>query len=116
MEKRKHKRVPIRLDLEISSLFRQNNEQIINVDAPIDVCNISRGGIGFVSKSELPVGFYFNARIQVDDRDDDSAFYCVVEIIRRQPAEDGRIEYGCQFIGFPSVLNYIFDELDKKEA
>lgn len=116
MEKRKYKRIPVKLDLEISSLFRQDNEQIANVDAPIDVINISRGGIGFISNRELPIGFYFNARIQLNNDDAESAFYCVVEIIRRQPAEGGRIEYGCQLIGFPSVLNYIFDDLEKAGA
>ena len=46
-EKRKAKRLPIDLFLGISELFKQDNEIIKNVNAPIEVVDISRGGIGF---------------------------------------------------------------------
>ena len=112
-EKRKAERLPIDLILGVSELFKQDNEFIKNVNAPIEVLDISRGGIGFHSESELPVGYYFNARIQVTD-DLHSAFYTVVKIIRKSYVDDKVHSYGCEFVGFPSVLNYIFDDFEKK--
>jgi len=44
--------------------------------------DISRGGIGFHSESDLPLEFYFNAKIQVTD-DANSVFYSVVKIVRK---------------------------------
>lgn len=113
MEKRKYKRIPVKIELEISSLFKQDNEKISNVDAPIDVTNISRGGVGFISKSVLPEGFYFNARFQLTP-DEESVFYSVIKIIRRRPLDDGNTEYGCEMVGFPSVLNYVFEDFEKR--
>ena len=114
-EKRKAERLPIDLILGVSELFKQDNEFIKNVNAPIEVLDISRGGIGFHSESELPVGYYFIAIIQVTD-DLHSAFYTVVKIIRKSYVDDKVHSYGCEFVGFPSVLNYIFDDFEKKIA
>ena len=114
-EKRKADRLPIDLILGVSELFKQDNEFIKNVNAPIEVYDISRGGIGFHSESDLPLDYYFNARIQVTD-DLHSAFYCVVKIVRRSQIDDKMFAYGCEFVGFPPVLNYIFDDFEEKIA
>lgn len=110
-EKRRDKRMPIELNLEISSLFRQDNVLVENIDAPIRVVNISKSGIGFVSESKLPLEYYFNACIQLGA--DDAKLYCVVKIIRTDIMDDGKNMYGCQFIGLAPVFSYIFDELEK---
>lgn len=111
VEKRRAKRVPVSLRLEVSSLFKQDQERVENVCAPIDVINVSKAGIGFRTESILPVGYYFNAALELLDRDD-AVFYCVVKILREVEQGDGSREYGCEFIGFPSILEYIFDELE----
>ena len=78
-EKRRDKRLPVcSMKLEISSLFKQDNQIIKNIDAPISVHDISKGGIGFITKSDLPLNFYFNACIQLGDAD--AKLYCVVKI------------------------------------
>lgn len=110
-EKRRSKRLPIELKLEISSLFRQDNVKVSNIHEPIEVFDISRTGIGFRSKSDLPLDFYFNAKLNLGG--DDSSLYCVVKIIRRVEAEDSCFVYGCEFIGMAPVLSYIFDEYEK---
>lgn len=112
-EKRRADRLPVDLFLGISQLFKQDNEVISGVDAPIEVIDISRGGIGFLTESELPVGYYFNAKIQFD-KDEDHVFYSVVKIIRCREHYGKEKLYGCEFVGFPPVLNYIFDELEEK--
>lgn len=110
-EKRRSERLKVNLKLEISSLFKQDNVRVDNIDAPIEVDNISKLGIGFRSKSKLPLDYYFNAKILLGS--DDSILYTVVKIIRIEvKGED--YEYGAQFVGMPSVLDYIFDEYQDK--
>ena len=54
-EKRKNVRLPIKLKLEVSNLFKQDGVKIENLDAEIEVFDISKAGIGFMSLSKLPV-------------------------------------------------------------
>lgn len=111
MEKRRHKRIKADLQLNVSSLFKQNNVLISNIDSPIDVINISKSGIGFEARSILPLDFYFNAALRLGQEED--VLYCVVKIIRCQPIPDSDMfSYGCEFIGMAPVLNYIFDEYE----
>ena len=109
-EKRRSKRLPVDLSLKISKLFRQNNEFIKDLDAPIHVTNISKHGIGFETAAGLPVGYYFNAKINLGSAD--STLYTVVQILRKENKEDGTHFYGCEFIGMAPVLNFIFDEFE----
>ena len=111
-EKRKNKRLPISLELSVSSLFKQDNVKVDVKDAPIVVTDISKGGIGFESESILPIGYYFNARLVMGSSD--SVLYTVVKIIRSSESEDGGIAYGCEFVGLAPVLGYIFDEYEAK--
>lgn len=110
-EKRKSKRLKITLELSVSSLFKQDNVKVDVKDAPIVVTDISRGGIRFESESVLPIGFYFNAKLEMGSKD--SVLYTVVKIIRSAEGEDGRIVYGCEFVGLAPVLGYIFDEYEE---
>jgi hypothetical protein len=113
-EKRRSKRFPVDMKLEVSSLFKQNNVIVDNVHAPIEVINISRSGIGFESKSVLPIDYYFNAKIQLGDAD--SCLYTVVRIVRQERVDDSLLQYGAEFVGMPSVLMYIFDEFEEQFA
>ena len=109
-ERRRAKRMPITLSLEINNLYKQDNVQVNDLHAPIDVMDISKTGIGFTTKSVLPIGFYFNANINMGGED---TLHCVIQIIRSQPADDGISVYGCQFVGMAEVLAYVFEEYDK---
>lgn len=111
-DKRCSKRYPVDLKLEISSLFKQNNVFVDNVNAPIEVINISRSGIGFESESVLPIDYYFNAKIQLGDAD--SCLYTVVRIVRQEQSDENKMRYGAEFVGMPSILMYIFDEFEAK--
>jgi len=108
-EKRKSQRFNIRLELKISSLFRQDNVLVEHIDEPITVIDMSKGGIGFQTQSILPIGYYFNACIQLNP-DNDSKLYCVVKIIRCTDLEHGLKNYGCEFVGLAPVLSFIFDD------
>lgn len=111
-EKRREKRLPIDIKLEVTSLFHQDNAMVENIDAPIEVADISKSGIGFRTGSILPVDYYFNARIQLGD--DDSVLYTVVKILRVSKISDTEFFYGCELVGMPSVLHYMFDEYEQK--
>lgn len=110
-EKRRAKRMQVELNLRISSLFMQDNVKVENIDAPINVIDISKGGIGFISESILPLDYYFNATINLGD--ESATLYCVVKIIRSKDLEDGMHLYGCELIGVAPVLSYIFDNYER---
>ena len=108
-EKRRHKRFPVHLELEISQLFKQDNVAA-NVSAPIEVTDVSKSGIGFRSDNVLPIDYYFNAKLQLGGPED--VLFCVVKIIRI--GSDGETNlYGCEFVGMAPVFDYIFDEYAK---
>jgi hypothetical protein len=111
IERRKAKRMPVTLSLEILNLYKQDNVQVSNIHAPIEVVNISKTGLGFISESVLPIGYYFNANINLGN---DDILHSVIQIIRSQPMEDKKTLYGCEFVGMASILSYIFDEYDSK--
>lgn len=115
-EKRRSKRMDINLKLNISNLFKQDNVIIANIDAPIEVTDISKGGIGFDTTASLPIGYYFNACITLGN--DDSQIYTVVRILRSSPSkEDNTItHYGAEFVGKADILDYIFDSYEKSNS
>lgn len=106
-EKRKSKRLDVDMSLNISDIFKQDNVKIENIDAPIRVTNLSKSGIGFESEATLPVGYYFNAKINLGNSD--STLYTVVRIIRAEGTPYG-MYYGCEFIGLAPILDLIFDD------
>jgi hypothetical protein len=109
-ERRKQKRLPITMRLEILNLYKQDHELISDIHAPIEVVNISLTGIGFRSKSILPVGYYFNTSFNLGTED---TLHSVIRIIRSQP-DDGTTYYGCEFVGVASVLSYILEDYDRR--
>lgn len=110
-ERRRAKRMPIRLNLKVSDLYKQDCVKVVNINAPIEVVNISKLGIGFRSESILPVGYYFNASINLGDKE---TLHTVVKIIRSQQIDEKLTMYGCEFVGMAEVLSYIFDAYDYK--
>ncbi|MCT4633044.1 MAG: PilZ domain-containing protein [Firmicutes bacterium] len=106
-EKRRFPRKDINLTIMVDELYRQNNEVIDDIHEEIEVTNISKTGLGFMCKSELPIGFYFNARITIDD---ENKFYGVLRIIRKRELGDSN-EYGCVFVGLADILSKCIDEM-----
>ena len=99
-EKRKYRRLPLTLTLDVSSLFNQDEE--LQIDTAT--------GIGFTSTSVLPLGYYFNATIQFDGSDDLLKY--VVKIIRTEELEAGEHLYGCEFVGLASIYDYLFEQYE----
>ena len=110
-EKRKHKRLPIKLKLEVSNLFKQDGINIDSIDTEIEVFDISKAGIGFMSESKLPIDYYFNATLEFENTDE--IILSVVKILYVTPIGDSGYRYGCEFVGLPSMYDHIFEEYAK---
>lgn len=111
-EKRRSRRLPIQLELVVSKLFKQEASATVEINEPIHVVDVSKLGIGFESANDLPLNYYFNAKLELGGPE--NSLYCVVKIIRKMPPmEDGTIFYGCEFVGLAPVLGTIFDEYEK---
>lgn len=111
-DRRKDKRMPFTVSLEINNLYKQDNVLVTDIQAPIEVINISKSGLGFVTTSVLPLGYYFDANINLNNND--STLHCVIQILRSQSTSDGKTLYGCSFVGMADILSFIFEEYDMK--
>ena len=92
-EKRKHKRLDLKVTLEIERL---DEDGVTTLKlAHIDVKDLSQSGIGFTSKQCLKLGSYYNAKLQIWTKE---VIDTVLEIVRRD--EHGEeYYYGAEFIG-----------------
>lgn len=106
IEMRREKRWPAKLELEITTLFKQDNVKVENLNAPIEVIDVSKAGIGFRTKSTLPIGYYFNAKLVLAGSD---SMNCVVRIIRQQKRDDYFV-YGCEIVGTASIMDYVIND------
>ncbi|HYE82030.1 MAG TPA: PilZ domain-containing protein [Clostridia bacterium] len=104
-ERRKSKRLPLKLELNISSLFKQDYELIPGVNESIAVKDISKTGIGFTCRHALPLDYYFDAKIKLTS---DKYFYAVLKIVRISRYEDG-YSVGCEFVGLADILSMKVD-------
>lgn len=107
IEMRREKRWPADISMEILSLYKQGNEKVENIHQPIDITDISNAGIGFKSKAELPLDYYFNASITLAQGE---VLKCVVHIIRRTRPKEDEYQYGCEIVGNSFILEYIIND------
>lgn len=110
-ERRKFKRLPVEIKLTIESLYRQNNESLEELNESIIVTDVSKTGLGFMTSAELPMDFYFNARIEIDE---DKKFFGVMKIIRKDQDEDGAFHFGCEFVGMADILTGCLDDYQEE--
>lgn len=110
-ERRRYKRLPIELCLEINEVFKQDYVVIKDMKASVCVVDISRSGIGFISVSELPLGYYFRALINLGDGD---FFRVVICIVRAKQIDKVQNVYGAEFVGLAPFLADKVDKYEKK--
>lgn len=105
IEKRRGIRRSISMELEVSPLFKQDNVKVEGIGKPIEIVDISESGVGFITESLLPVGFYFNAGMRLPNiKKEKKWFRCVVRIVRSERLTEGKYMYGCEFVGLAPVL------------
>jgi len=107
-DRRKFKRLPIELRLEVDELFKQDYIVIKELNAVVTVFDISKSGIGFISEVNLPIGYYFRGRINLGNND---FFYVVIRIVRARILDE-KIVYGAEFVG---LAPFLADKVDKYE-
>ncbi|MGM0378664.1 MAG: PilZ domain-containing protein [Bacillota bacterium] len=108
-EKRRNKRLPVNITLTVEELYNQK-DKIEDINDEILVVNISKGGIAFEVEDDLPLNYYFNARITIDDK---KSFFSVIKIIRKEKINKGYY-YGCEFVGLADVLGTFVDDYEKE--
>jgi hypothetical protein len=122
IEKRKYRRIPVKMDILIDSLYKQDDLVIQDVNEEIHIVNLSKSGVGFVAKNDFPADFYFNAKIIMDD---ERHFYGVLKIIRKAAEYPEKAElqygdeytfYGCEFIGLADILSSTIDDYAGEHA
>lgn len=106
LDMRKYNRRKYSVEMTISSMYKQDYDVIDNVDAVIDLFDISRGGLGFYCTSDLPTDYYFNVNIVFDG---EHYFKAVVKIVRKNKLDD-KYAYGCVFVGLAENLALMIDE------
>ncbi len=110
-ERRRSHRLTYNAVINIDQVY--NQEQIIKGtrEFPVEILDISKGGIGFIAKEELPLNFYFNAKI---DLGNGKQFYSVLKIMRVENVEEG-YNYGCEFTGLADILSIYIDEFEQEK-
>ena len=115
-EKRRNKRLELHVTVELESLRVGDVTTVRYTD--VDVVDISRSGIGFVSSHELEIGTHYNTRVQIWTKEE---LKVVVEIVRKQEMEDGKTRYGAFFVGLTDAdalkidIYQIFNDREGKE-
>lgn len=110
-DKRRYRRLPIQLVLEVSEVFKQDHDVIHDLNAEIEVCDISKAGIGFTTTTFIPTDYYFNATIMLENSD--QKLLTVVKILHREELENNRYHYGCEFVGLAGIFDSVFVEYEK---
>jgi hypothetical protein len=109
MDRRKYKRLPMELHLEVDEVFKQDYVVIKDLNASVLVFDISRSGIGFISEASLPLSYYFRGKINLGDND---FFYVVIQIVRAHVTQNNHKVYGAEFVG---LAPFLADKVDKYE-
>ena len=109
-DKRRSRRLPINVSLNISDLYIQDKLVIPGLESPINVIDISKHGIGFNSECILPDGYYFDARI---DLGSGKVIDTVVKIVRSEAVDKDLFHYGANFENIPEDISQDIDEYAK---
>lgn len=110
-ERRRYRRLPIELSLEVDEVFKQDYVVIKNLGASISVFDISKNGIGFLSEAILPIGYYFRGKINLGG---DDFFYVVIQIVRVSVIDEKQNVFGAEFVGLAPFLADKVDQYEKK--
>lgn len=108
-EKRRSKRLPIDLNIVIVSLTKHGDVDTKPLAVPIEVSNVSKGGLGFEGEAELHIHDCFSAALNIGGI---KTINAVLRIIRKEMKGE-MWYYGCEVLGHPSVYDYVFDEYEK---
>lgn len=93
-EKRKSRRLDLDVTVELERIDDSEGVTTLKL-VHVDITDLSKSGIGFVSKAKLDVGSYYNTKLEIWTKETIEA---VIEIVRSKEIENG-YQYGAKFIG-----------------
>lgn len=93
-EKRSAKRLDIDVVIELSRIDGDDGITTVKM-ARVEVVDLSRSGIGFVSNQKLEVGSFYNTKLQIWTKD---IIEAIIKIVRCKE-DDGTYRYGATFVG-----------------
>jgi hypothetical protein len=93
-EKRNSRRLDLDVTVELERI--NDNKGITTLKLlHVETTDLSKSGMGFVSKANLEIGSYYNTKLQIWTKENIDA---IIEIVRCTEVEDG-FHYGAKFIG-----------------
>lgn len=93
-EKRSSRRLDLEVTVELERIDEGHGVTTLRL-VHVDITDLSKSGIGFMSKAELEIGSYYNTKLQIWTKETIEA---VIEIVRCEEV-DGEFHYGAKFIG-----------------
>lgn len=103
MEKRKHQRRPINIQLTLRELTTSLDTLGLNgIQIPAQATDLSAKGMGFTGNILLKVGTAYSAKIVYQDY---NPFIITLRVLNQSLDESGNQKYGCQFEGHHSPLD-----------
>lgn len=107
IEKRRSKRLPVKIEFTISDLYKQANNGFHNLSLPIEIIDISKYGFGFISECILPIHYYINAQSEFEQTN--LPLFTDVKIIHDSAIDKFHYRYGAEFINL-SIQNELLLE------
>lgn len=95
IEKRRSTRIPVQIFLSITDIYKQDTRGIHQLEAPIEVVDISIHGLGLITECILPLNYYFNASLVIGEVN--PPVQAIVKIIRIDVLDKDLYKYGCEF-------------------
>lgn len=94
-ERRKSKRSELQSKLIIKRLDGEEQEEV-----SIDVVDVSKSGVGFISSEVLMIGSTYESFLTIWTKE---VLHAFLQIVRIEMKENGYFFYGATFIGMPEV-------------
>ncbi|MBR2045963.1 MAG: PilZ domain-containing protein, partial [Agathobacter sp.] len=94
-EKRNARRLDLDVVIELSRIDGDDGITTVKM-ARVEVVDLSRSGIGFVSQQKLEVGSFYNTKIQIWTKD---IIEAIIKIVRCKEEGTDQYHYGASFVG-----------------
>jgi len=93
------KRNSRRLDLDVTVELERINDKEEGITTlkfvHVEITDLSKSGIGFVSNAKLETGSFYNTKLQIWTKE---VIEAIIEVVRCEE-KDGKYHYGAKFIG-----------------
>ena len=96
-ERRRANRMDIDVVIKLNSVNNKKNvtaEEVREIE--VEVVNMSKDGLAFESSEKLELNTYYDTTVMLWTKE---KFQTIIEIVRIEEAGNGKMLYGCRFIG-----------------